>query len=129
MQARCESDPTIYAESCKVSIMFTLLSHAETFSITEAAERGLPSVVRSANAGTDFVIERHGKPQAVIVGIERIIKLEELERDLQSAALVLTRDSTDNKNRTDIDAVIRSFGLDPAELRAEAAAEFTASQK
>ena len=64
--------------------MFTLLPHAQTFSVTEAAERGLPSVVRSANAGTDFVIERYGKPQAVIVGIERITKLEELERDLQS---------------------------------------------
>lgn len=109
--------------------MLNLLPHAETFSVTEAAERGLPSVIRSANAGTDFVIERYGKPQAVIVGIERIAKLEELERDLQSAALVLSRVATDNGNRTDIDEVIKYFGLDPEELRAEAAAEFTASQK
>lgn len=119
----------IYTESCTVLDMFTLLPHAQTFSVTEAAERGLPSVVRSANAGTDFVIERYGKPQAVIVGIERITKLEELERDLQSTALVLSRIATDNGNRTDIDAVIKQFGFDPAELRAEAAAEFAASQK
>ena len=109
--------------------MFTLLPHSETFSVTEAAERGLPSVIRSASAGTDFVIERHGKPQAVIVGIERITKLEELERDLQSAALVLSRVATDNGNRTDIDVVIKHFGFDPAELRADAAVEFAASQK
>lgn len=109
--------------------MLSLLPHAETFSVTEAAERGLPSVVRSANAGTDIVIERFGKPQVVIVGIERITKLEELERDLQSAALVLSRVVTDSGNRTEIDAVIKHFGLDPAELRAEAATEFAASQK
>jgi len=89
----------------------------------------LPSVVRSASAGTDFVIERHGKPQAVIVGIDRIAKLEELERDLQSAVLVLSRVASDNGNRTDVDEVIAGLGFDPAELRAEAAAEFEASQK
>lgn len=119
----------IYTESCIVQDMETLLPFAETFSVTEAAERGLPSVVRSAKAGTDFVIEKHGKPQAVIIGIERIAKLEERERDLQSAALVLSRVVTDNGNRTDIDTVIAGFGFDPAELRAKAAAEHAASTK
>lgn len=109
--------------------MISPLPHAETYSVTEAAERGLPYVIRSANAGTDIVIERYGKPQAVIVGIERITKLEELERDLQSAALVLSRVVTDSGNRTDIDAVIKHFGFDPAELREEAATEFATSQK
>lgn len=104
--------------------MTNLLPHAEIFSVTEAAERGLPSVIRSANAGTDFVIERHGKPQAVIIGIDRITKLAELERDLQSATLVLSRVATDNGNRTDIDTVIKQFGFDPAELRRETAADF-----
>ena len=119
----------IYTETCTVLDMETLLPFAETFSVTEAVERGLPSVVRRASAGTDFVIERHGKPQAVIIGIERITKIEELERDLQSALLVLSRVATDNGNRTDIDTVIKSFGFDPAELRTEAAAEFAASGK
>lgn len=109
--------------------METLLPFAETFSVSEAVKRGLPSVVRSASAGTDFIIENHGKPQAVIVGIERITQIEELERDLQSAVLVLSRAATDNGNRTDIDTVIASFGFDPAALRAEAAAEFAASRK
>lgn len=109
--------------------MEILLPFAEIFSVSEAVKRGLPSVVRSASAGTDFVIENHGKPQAVIVGIERITRVEELERDLQSAVLVLSRAATDNGNRTDIDTVIASFGLDPAELRAEAAAEFAAARK
>ncbi len=118
-----------YTDSYTVYSMSTLLPFAETFSVSEAVKRGLPSVVRSASAGTDFVIENHGKPQAVIVGIERITRLEELERDLQSAVLVLSRAATDNGNRTDIDTVIASFGFDPAELRAEAAAEFTASGK
>jgi prevent-host-death family protein len=109
--------------------MRTLLPHAETFSITEAAERGLPSVVRSASAGVDFVIEKHGKPQAVIVGIDRITQLEELERDLQGSALVLSRILSDNGNRSDIDEVIKYFNLDPVELRAEAAAEYSNSQE
>ncbi len=104
--------------------MKKLLESAQTFSITEAAERGLPSVVRSANAGTDFIIERHGKPQAVILGMESIHKLEELEKDLQSAALVLSRVATDNGNRTDLDEVIKKFGFDPRKLRAEVLNQF-----
>ena len=113
---------------CTVTDMEPLLPHAEAFSVTEAAARGLPSVVRSANAGTDFVIERHGQPQAVVIGIERITRIQELERDLQSAALIISRIATDNGNRTDIDTVIAGFGFDPAELRAEVAAETLASR-
>ena len=109
--------------------MKKLLGSAQTFSVTEAAERGLPSVIRSASAGTDFIIERHGKPQAVILGIESINKLEELERDLQSAVLVLSRVATDSGNRTGIDEVLEQFGIDPAELRAEVLSDFRATQK
>lgn len=109
--------------------MKSLLPHTETFSITEAVARGLPSVVRSAAAGIDFVIEKHGKPQAVIIGIDRITQLEELERDLQSSALVLSRVLSDNGNRSDIDEVIKYFNLDPIELRAEVAAEYLSSQE
>lgn len=108
--------------------MEALLPYAETFSVTEAAARGLPSVVRGANAGTDFVIEKHGQPQAVVIGIERITRIQELERDLQSAALIISRIATDNGNRTDIDTVIAGFGFDPAELRAEMAAETLVSR-
>ena len=50
-------------------------------------------------------------------------------QDLQSAVLVLSRVASDNGNRTDVDEVIAGLGFDPAELRAEAAAEFEASQK
>jgi len=109
--------------------MSTLLPNPEAISVTEAVERGLPSVIRSAGTGTDIVIERHGKPQAVVLGMDRIAKIEELELDLQSAALVLCRVATDNGNRTDIDEVINRFGFDPVELRAEVAAETARAQR
>jgi len=109
--------------------MKALLPFAQTVSVSQAAERGLPSVIRSANEGVNFVVEKHGQPQAVIIGMERIARIQELERDLQSAALVMSRIATDNGNRTDIDTVIADFGFNPAELREKAAAEYAASIK
>jgi len=99
--------------------METLLPFAETVSVTQAAERGLPAVIRGASEGLDLVIERHGQPQAVIVGMARIARIQELERDLQSAVIIMSRLATDNGNRTDLDTVIKAFGFDPKELEAE----------
>lgn len=58
--------------------MKTLLPHAETFSITEAVERGLASVVRSAYAGVDFVIEQHGNHKRSSLGLIGSLNLKSL---------------------------------------------------
>ncbi len=108
--------------------MIASLPFAETVSVTEASERGLSSVVRSAAEGLDIVIERHGRPQAVIIGMDRIERIQELERDLQSAALILSRIATDNGNRTDLDAVIEAFGFNRADLQAELDADIKAGR-
>jgi antitoxin (DNA-binding transcriptional repressor) of toxin-antitoxin stability system len=42
------------------------------------------------------VVERHGRPVAAIVGIQRFASLAELEADLRSAVLVLAREATTN---------------------------------
>lgn len=117
-----------YTESCTVLLMSSSLPFAETVSVTEASERGLSAVIRSAVEGRDIVIERHGRPQAVIIGMDRIERIQELERDLQSAALILSRIATDNGNRTDLDAVIEAFGFNRTDLQAELDADIKASR-
>jgi prevent-host-death family protein len=109
--------------------MSKISPYAERLSVTEAAGLGIPAVIRTANSGQDVVIENRGKPQAVVVSMDRLAELEEFERDLQSAALILSRAATDNGNRTDLDKVMATFGFDPKEIRAAAAKELRASRR
>ena len=53
------------------------------------------------------------------VGIQHFEDLRELERDLRSAALVLSRAATDTGRRTDLDSVISGLGFSREELLAE----------
>lgn len=98
-------------------------SAAETVSVTVASARGVAALVREADEGHDVVVARRGRPVAAIVGMRRLAELQELESDLRSAALVLSRMATDTGERTDLDSVIASLGFDRAELEAEVAAE------
>ena len=106
----------------------TLLPSLETVSVTEASERGVSAIVRAAGEGHDIVVERHGQAIAAIVGMRRLGEIAELEADLRSAALVLTRLTTDDGRRTDLDAVIAAFGFDRAELEAELDADIAAGR-
>ena len=106
--------------------MALLSSSAETLSVTQAAERGVSAIVRGAHEGRDVVVERHGRPMAAIVGMQRLEALAELEADLRSAALVLSRLATDDGRRTSLDDVIASLGFDRAELEAELDADLAA---
>jgi hypothetical protein len=54
-----------------------------------------------------------------VIGMERLAQLQELEHDLRSAALVLSRLATDDGRRRDLDEVIAMFGFDRADLEAE----------
>ena len=97
----------------------TVLSSPETLSVTEAAERGVSAIERAAGEGHDIVVERHGQAIAAIVGMRRLGEISELEADLRSAALVLTRVATDDGRRTDLDDAIAAFGFDRTDLEAE----------
>lgn len=106
----------------------TVLPSPETVSVTEAAERGVSAIVRAAGEGHDIVVERHGQAIAAVVGMQRISEIAELEADLRSAALVLSRLATDDGRRTDLDEVIAAFGYDRAELEAELDADIAAGR-
>lgn len=108
--------------------MAAVLPSPETVSVTEAAERGVSAIVRAAGEGHEIVVERHGQAIAAVVSMRRLGELAELEADLRSAALVLTRLATDDGRRTDLDDVIAAFGFDRAELEAELDADIAAGR-
>ncbi len=90
-----------------------------SISVSAANERGISGLLRDAEAGRDVIVERHGRPVAAIVGVQRLAEFIELEADLRSAVLVLTRAVTDTGVRTDLDTVIAALGFDRADLEAE----------
>lgn len=101
----------------------------DVVSVTDAAGRGVPGLVREAEQGHDIVIARRGQPVAAVVSIERLKRLRDLEADLRSATLVLTRAMTDDGSRHELGDVIASFGFDRAELEAELAADIAAGRE
>jgi prevent-host-death family protein len=99
--------------------MTPLDNPTRVLSVTEASTRGVARLLKDSEHGTDTVVERHGRPVAAVVSIRHFEDLRELERDLRSAALVLTRAATDTGRRTDLDAAISSLGFSREELLAE----------
>lgn len=95
----------------------------DVVSVTDAAGRGVPSLVREAEQGHEIVVARRGRPVAAVISISRLEGLRDLEADLRSAALVLSRAMTDDGTRHELDDVMFNFGLDRAELEAELAAD------
>ena len=92
-----------------------------SMSVTAASERGVSGLLKDAEAGTDVVVERHGRPVAAIVSMRHLNQLAELEADLRSAALVLARVASDDGLRSDLDEVIASLGFSRRETESELA--------
>jgi len=88
----------------------TILHDAHELSVTEATQRGVAGLVSEAEKGSDVVVTRRQRPVAVVVGISRLIEIEEAASDLHDLALVLVRASTDTGRRTPLDDVITAFG-------------------
>lgn len=112
--------------SCGVSTAVAF--DADVVSVSDAAGRGVPGLVREAEEGHDVVVARRGRPVAAVISIGRLERLRELEGDLRSATLVLTRAMTDDGIRHKLDDVISSFGFDRGELEAELAADLAAGR-
>lgn len=99
-----------------------------TVSVTEASQRGVAALVREASSGQDVIVSRRGSPVAAVIGVSRLAELEELERDLRSATLVLSRSFADSGGRTSLDEAIASLGFDRATLESELAADLAAGR-
>ena len=98
----------------------------ETLTVSQATERGVSAILRQAHDGHPLIVEKHGTPVAAVIGISRFEELEELERDLRSASLVLARLASDDGKRSTLDEVIASLGFDREILEAELEAEVNA---
>lgn len=98
-------------------------------SVTEAASRGVPKLVRDAERGEDVVVERHGKAVAAVVSMHRLDQIKRLEKDLHDSVLLLARVATDAGARTDLGDAIAAFGFDRAELEAELDADLAAGRE
>ncbi|MEI7697403.1 MAG: type II toxin-antitoxin system prevent-host-death family antitoxin [Actinomycetes bacterium] len=100
----------------------------ETLTVSQATELGVSAILRQARDGQPLIVEKHGIPVAAVVAISRFEELEELERDLRSASLVLARLASDNGKRSTLDEVISSLGFDRESLEAELESEIIAGK-
>jgi prevent-host-death family protein len=106
--------------------MTALEGHPNRLTVTQAAARGVPGLVRDAENGEDAIVSRHGVPVAAVVSMDRLRRIDALEADLRDVALVMTRMATDDGARVSLEDVIASFGYSPEELRAELDADIDA---
>lgn len=97
------------------------MARSQTLTVTAASSIGVSGLLRRAEAGGDIVVERHGEAVAAVIGMDRLNQIRDIEADLRTAALVLTRVATDNGNRTSLDEIIARFGLTRDELVADLA--------
>jgi prevent-host-death family protein len=83
---------------------------SEHLSVTEASRRGVARLVADAAHGHEVVVERHGRPVAAVVDIERFDEVTRLRDDLRDLALVIGRAAADDGRRTSLDEVVDAFG-------------------
>ncbi|WP_460626936.1 type II toxin-antitoxin system prevent-host-death family antitoxin [Intrasporangium mesophilum] len=106
-----------------------IVEHPHVLSVTEAAARGVPGLVKEAERGDDVVVQRHGRAVAAVVSMRHLNAITQLEADLRETALLLARAATDSGRRTSLDDAITALGLDRAELEAELAEDLAAGRE
>jgi prevent-host-death family protein len=86
------------------------MPHVSELSVTDANRRGVAGLVADAERGERFIVTRHSRPVAAVVGIDELREVEAIREDLRDLALVLARQVTDTGARTTIDDVLAAFG-------------------
>lgn len=104
-------------------------TRTSTLSVTDAASRGISSLVSAAESGQDVVVERRGKPVAVVVSVDRLTRLDALESDLREVSLLLARAATDTGVRIDLDDAFAALGFNRSELEDELAQDQAAGRE
>jgi prevent-host-death family protein len=108
--------------------IFADFQDSRAVSVTAATSRGVAGLVKDAEMGEDVIVERHGRAVAAVVSVDHFEQLKRMRADVSSAALILARELTDTGNRTSLDDVFSSFGLDRADLEAELDADIAAGR-
>ncbi|ASR38032.1 hypothetical protein BAY61_26855 [Prauserella marina] len=91
----------------------------DLISVTDANNKGVSKLVAEASEGREFVLIKNNKPAAVLVGIdkvERLQRVEEYEEDLKLLALALVRSATDTGQRLSLEETAARFGVDLDDL-------------
>lgn len=96
-------------EFCTLRLM-VVLRDARELSVSEATKRGVAGLVADAEHGSELLVTRHHRPVAAIVGVHRLVEIEEAAADLRDLALVLSRTVADGGRRTSLDDVLTAFG-------------------
>lgn len=99
------------------------LPDAHVLSVTEAAAKGVPALLRQAERGEGVVVARRGVPVACLVSMDRLREMDDLEADLRDTALVLARMLGDTGTRLELDDAITALGFDRSDLERELAAQ------
>ena len=83
-----------------------------TMTVAEAKNRFSDVLRRAEYGGERIIVERHGKPVAVIVSTDDLRRLEAAEdaADLRDARLALTEAA--QEGTVPLDTVLRKYGLD-----------------
>lgn len=92
-----------------------MINTQDMLSVTEASNKGVSHLVRSASEGRPVVIVRNNRPAALVVDVqtmERLQRLEELEDDMRVLAIALARTLTDTGRRYTLDEVADEFEVD-----------------
>lgn len=117
-----------YTETCTVMCMTTRLKTVQ-LSITDAAKRGVPSLARAAELGSEILVERRRQPVAAIIGVDRLRAYQEAERDLRDLSLVMVRAATDSGRRISLDDVFSRFGFDRESVEREVDGDLAAGRE
>jgi antitoxin (DNA-binding transcriptional repressor) of toxin-antitoxin stability system len=94
-----------------------LIESDALISISEAAELGVSTLVREAEAGHERVVLRDNRPVAAVVSMARLEQIQALEEDLLDLVLAAARMLTAEPERHRLDEVLAQFGYTRAQLR------------
>ncbi len=91
----------------------------DLISVTEANRQGVSKLVSAASAGRELILIKNNKPAAVIIGIEKLERLQRLEEDIRLLTMAVVRAATDTGERVTLEDAAARFGIDLGELAME----------